>query len=260
MRMKNLSYSIRLKTGWSEFYFISLTILFCYSAIDLYGQTTDPGEILKSINLPEKDGYGSEMYAKMTDYKGEKKDITLSKVRRKEDSAYLEFLKPSGKRGDKILMTGGRLWYLKKGSGNPLPITPRMQLFGQASVGDILMIKYSEEYDPVSVSHAEYNGKKVYILDLVRKKDKNPPYDRILYTVLEKERTGVYAEYYTLSGKMVKKAVFESLYIDKYKLYFFNKVTIYDGLNKSNRTEIEYSEPEVRIMPFSEFDRNLLFK
>jgi hypothetical protein len=237
-----------------------IVALFIITVSGIIAQTPDSADLLKSLDYQEKEGYGMEMYTKMTDFKGENKETTFAKVRRKGENAYLEFIKPPNRNGDKILMVRGRFWYSKKGSSNPLPVTPRMQLFGQASVGDILMLNYAKEYEAVSVSSGEYSSKKSYILDLIRKKGENPPYDRILYTVLAKERTGVYAEYFTVSGKLLKRASFESRYIEKHSSYFFNKVIIYDGLNKNNRTEIEYTEPEIRLMPLSEFDKNLLMK
>ncbi len=235
-------------------------IVFFFSIVNVSAQDVNPVEILKSLNYSEKAGYGLELYAKMTDYQDGKEDTNLAKLRQSGDNAFLEFIKPASRRGDKILLTKGRYWYLKKGASNPLAITPRMQLIGQASVGDILMINYSKEYDPVSIKETVYQGQKSYLLDLRGKKEKNPAYDRISYTLLAKERTGVYAEYFTMSGKMLKKAEFRSKFIKKHSVFFFSKVIIYDGIKKDNRTEIEYSEPEIRKMPSSEFDRNILFK
>lgn len=82
------------------------------------------------------------------------------------------------------------------------------------------------------------------MLDLLAK-NKFVIYDRIVYYVSVSRLGPLKAEFYTVSGKLFKTAVFEMnnrLDIDGNAQAFVSKMSIQDTIEKSNYSLLQYSE------------------
>jgi hypothetical protein len=73
----------------------------------------------------------------------------------------------------------------------------------------------------------------------------------------------VKAEFYSVSGKRFKSAVFEYQNRVDFKgkqIPFVSKMTIADALNEGNVTTLEYSNIRVTKIPAAEFNADLLVR
>ena len=94
-----------------------------------------------------------------------------------------------------------------------------------------------------------------YILELTAK-HKRTTYDRIRYWVSVKGETALKAEFYSLSGKLLKTARFEygnTIEHDGKRIPFVSKMVIRDALIDSETT-MEFGTVKVSPVAASEFD------
>ena len=173
-----------------------------------------------------------------------------------------ETLSPAKYKGNKILMVSGNMWFYKPGLSRAVPISRRQKLLGEASYGDISSTNYAHDYAIEAVRSDELNEKPCWLFNLKSKAKKNS-YDRIHYWVDKEQRTGVRADYFTVSGKRIKSAIMEYQHtiIDAEKNQpFISKITIMDGIQAGSVTVMDLSEPELKKIPDYFFNVNFLRK
>jgi len=160
----------------------------------------------------------------------------------------------------KLLMIDHNMWFAKPGLRKPVPVSSRQKLIGGAAYGDIAATNYSEDYRPVSITDDMVDGEACFLFDL-KSSSKKATYDRIRYWIAKERLVGVKAEYFTVSGKILKSARFEyKNQIDQGNTPqpFISKMTIKDALIEDNITTLYFSKPKVVEVPSSTLDLNLL--
>ena len=191
--------------------------------------------------------------------KGREQQRTL-RVQARGFNSLAEFLAPPNVKGQKLLMLDRNMWFAKPGLSKPVPISPRQKLLGGAANGDIASTNYAGDYDIAKTSEDAANGEKCYLFDL-KAADNRATYDRILYWISMERLVGVKAEFYTVSGKMFKTAVFEyqnSIDIGGRRREFISKMVITNALIKDEVTTMNYGGVVIREIPDSVFNLNLL--
>ncbi|MDO8312229.1 MAG: outer membrane lipoprotein-sorting protein, partial [Sideroxyarcus sp.] len=129
-------------------------------------------------------------------------------VKAVDESSVAETQEPVRFKGSKILQVERNMWLTRPGLSKPIPISPRQRMSGQASNGDIAATNYAGDYDAQLNGSETLDGEACYVLDL-KAKHKRATYDRIRYWVSVKRVVGIKAEFYSVSGKLLKSARFE---------------------------------------------------
>ncbi|MDD4965168.1 MAG: outer membrane lipoprotein-sorting protein [Gallionella sp.] len=193
---------------------------------------------------------------KLTSRDGSKvSDEQRLEVRAVEDASVAETLEPARFKGSKLLQVGRNMWLTRVGLSKPIPISPRQRLSGEASNGDIAATNYVKDYDATLAGEGKIDGEGCYILELTAK-HKRATYDRVRYWVSVKREVGVQAEFYSLSGKLLKTARFEydnHLEYQGKRAPFVSKMTIRDALIDAETT-MNFGTIKVRTIPAAEFD------
>lgn len=193
---------------------------------------------------------------KLTSRDGSKvSDEQRLEVRAVEDASVAETLEPVRFKGSKLLQVGRNMWLTRVGLSKPIPISPRQRLSGEASNGDIAATNYVKDYDATLAGEDKIDGEGCYILELTAK-HKRATYDRVRYWVSVKREVGVQAEFYSLSGKLLKTARFEygnQLEYQGKRAPFVSKMTIRDALMDAETT-MNFGTVKVRTIPAAEFD------
>jgi hypothetical protein len=200
-----------------------------------------PG-IVWEIRLQSHDG----------DRKDEPQRILVKAV---DDSSVAETQEPIRFKGSKILQVERNMWMTRPGLSKPIPISPRQRMSGQASNGDIAATNYAGDYDAQMGGTENIDGEPCYVLDLTAK-HKRATYDKIRYWVSEKRAVGVKAEFYSVSGKLLKTARFEygnTIEHEGKRIPFISKMTIRDALIDAE-TVMEFGDVKVKKIAASEFD------
>jgi len=167
---------------------------------------------------------------------------------------------PPKVRGQILLNVDRNMWFASPSIRKPVPVSPRQRLVGGASYGDIASTNYAEDYDAAPLDDELVNGERCYVFELKANK-KDVTYDRIKYWVSKERLVGVQAEYFTVSGKKFKSAIFEyehEIIVNEHRRPFVSKIIIQDSLLEGNITTMVFSEPILGKVPDSDFDLNLL--
>ncbi len=176
-------------------------------------------------------------------------------VKATDDASVAETFEPSRFKGSKILQVGRNMWLTRPGLSKPIPISPRQRMSGQASNGDIAATNYAKDYEAQLAQEEAVEGEACYVLDL-KAKHNRATYDKIRYWVSKKRSVGVKAEFYSVSGKLLKTAHFDygnSIQYEGQHAPFVSRMTIRDALIDAE-TVMEFGTVKVQKVNAGEFD------
>ena len=176
-------------------------------------------------------------------------------VKAVDDASVAETLEPSRFKGSKLLQVGRNMWLTRPGLSKPIPISPRQRMSGQASNGDIAATNYAKEYEAQLLREENIDKESCYVLDLKAKQNR-ATYDKVRYWVSVKRSVGVKAEFYSVSGKLLKTALFDygnSIQFAGQHIPFVSRMTIHDALVDAE-TVMEFGTVKVLKVNSAEFD------
>jgi hypothetical protein len=221
-----------------------------------------PKETLTKADQARGNAEGMQWEIKITAVEDGRKSSQTIEVKTRGFNALSLTLSPARVKGRRLLMVDQNMWFVRPGLRKPVPISPRQRLIGAASNGDIASTNYAEEYEVEQMPEDVIDGDPCYLFDL-KAIDKRATYDRIKYWISKARLVGVRAEFFTVSGKMLKSATFaydNSIEIEGRRQPFISRMVITDAVNKSNVTTMTYSNAEVKKIPDSTFNLNLLLR
>jgi hypothetical protein len=162
-----------------------------------------------------------------------------------------------------VLMVDRNMWFIRSGLKKPVSISPRQKLMGDAANGDIASTNYADDYTGTLAGGETVKGEACHVLDL-KAASRSVTYDRIRYWVSTERLVGVKAEFYTLSGKLFKTAEFRYdnrvRISDGEEIPFVSELLIRDAIQKDKVTMLTYSNIQVRTVPDSTFNLNVLVR
>lgn len=177
------------------------------------------------------------------------------RVSSNNEASVAEVLEPVRSKGTKLLQVEHNMWLTRPGLSKPIPVSPRQRMSGQAANGDIAATNYAGDYEGVIDSIESIDGESCYVLDLSAR-HKRTTYDKIRYYISVKGEVGVKAEFYSLSGKLLKTARFDYGNFIEYqgrRISFISKMVIRDALIDAETT-MEFGNAKVKKIAASEFD------
>jgi outer membrane lipoprotein-sorting protein len=205
-------------------------------------------------------------------YEGIKWDISMDSVEngRKQHrklrvtakgySSLVDTLAPANVKGQKLLMRDRNMWFSKPGLSKPVPISPRQKLMGAASNGDVASTNYAADYKIISTEEGNVHGEPCCVMNL-QASNSSATYDKVKYWISKDRLLGLQTEFYTVSGKMFKKATFEyknSVTINDKQREFISKMIITSAIIKDDVTTINYGKPVLKEVSDAAFNLNLL--
>jgi outer membrane lipoprotein-sorting protein len=219
-------------------------------------------DILKKADQARGNVEGVEWEIEIQSIEGSQQQQRTIKVTARDFNSLAEFMAPAKVKGQRLLMIDRNMWFIKPGLSKAVPISPRQKLMGGAANGDIASTNYAGDYLVTLQTEDVLEGEPCYLFDL-KAVDKKATYDRIKYWISRERLVGVKAEFYTVSSKLFKTAVFKyenRISIDGQAHAFISRMTIFDALVKENITEMFYRQAVVKKVPDSLFNLNLLLK
>ncbi len=245
---------------------ITMTFITLFAGFSIYTKAAQtemsPKEILSNADRARGNIKGIEW---LIDIKSVERDRTQKrkmKIKARDYNSLAKFISPAKVKGQKILMIDRNMWFMKPGLRKPVPISPRQKLMGGAVNGDIASTNYAGDYKVVSTTNDIVNGESCYVLDL-KAKTKKVTYDRIKYWVSKKRLVGVKADFFTISGKKFKSAVFEydnNIKVNGKISSFVSRMVITDAVMKNNITTMTFHKVKVKKIPNSTFNINFLMR
>jgi hypothetical protein len=205
---------------------------------------------------------GVEWHLKITSTDPENEDLRELSVRAVDDNSLATTIYPPRFKRAMLLQVERNMWYGRPDLRKPISISPRQKMTGQAANGDIASTNYYGEYTPTVLREEKVGQEDTYVLDLAAK-NKWVTYDRIVYWVSKERLVAVQAEFYTVSGKLIKTATFEygnSIVYGGRTIPFVSRVEIRDAINKANVSVLEYSDVKIRRLTAADFHISVLSK
>lgn len=237
--------------------FIKLSLLCLFGLSQIALAAPDAQGILQASDRARGGGLpGIEWEIKLTSRDGERLgEAQRLIVKAVDESSVAETLEPARFKGSKLLQVARNMWLTRPGLSKPIPISPRQRMSGQASNGDIAATNYAGDYDARLDGSDTLDGEPCHVLDLTAR-HKRTTYDRIRYWVSVKRNVGLKAEFYSVSGKLLKTALFEydnTIEYEGRRTPFVSRMTIRDALIDAETT-MEFGAVKVKKIAPAEFD------
>lgn len=174
------------------------------------------------------------------------------------DRSVVEFLAPATEKGKLLLMLRDAMWFYMPTASRPIRISPLQRLMGQASNGDVARTSFTVDYVAKSVSDGEFEGRKAFVLDLAAK-DNDIAYSRVQLWVDKASYEPLRADFYVVSGKLIKRAIYREYGILAGRRVV-TAIVIDDLLRPGYRTTMRYSNLTPKENPERMFTKDALGK
>jgi hypothetical protein len=157
-----------------------------------------------------------------------------------------------------LLMRNRDLWAFLPNLSQPIRLPLSQRLTGQVANGDLARASFSGDYEPKLLRKEKIEGETYQVLEL-EAVDNWVTYRRVLYWVNASNFRPFKAEFYALSGRLLKTAVyqeFENLGGETRP----TRLVVEDALRHGNRSVLEYSNMVERDLPDKIFTKDYLKK
>ena len=183
----------------------------------------------------------------LTSYDGAHSDTSKFRVYGKgSDRSVVEFTAPATEKGKFLLMLRDAMWIYMPSASRPIRISPLQRLMGQASNGDVARTNFTVDYNATKVE----SENDAWVLDLAAK-DPSIAYARIRLWVDKKSGEPSHADFYVVSGKLIKRATYAE---------HGQRIEIEDLLRPGNRTVMQYANLAPHDNPDKMFTKDALGK
>lgn len=188
--------------------------------------------------------------------KNRKKETALFDAYINGENKSLVIEKEGKNRDMKILYVDEKMWVQLPASRRPIRITPMQRLMGQASNGDVAKVSFKADYRVEKIDTMSLNDLSCYRL-VLKAKRKSSTYNKIFLYVHKENYKPLKAEFFLISGKHFKTAVYSKYGLFQGKL-LLEKMTIYDELRTDHKTTFEYKLIKKKELPKRYYNKNYL--
>jgi len=192
----------------SHLQFLLTAVLLLASPPKLFA-ATEPKNILAFVDSARQPGRSAIILITVGTTNDGKTDTRKYKLLDSgKEKSIVEFLEPK-QRGQKILSTSESLWFYSPRIHKAIKVPTSQRLFGEASLGDIVQLRWLQDYEPRFDEKKEelVDARDCWRLVLEAKSDK-ASYRKIVLWVAKKDLLPIKANYFLASGKHIKTAEF----------------------------------------------------
>jgi len=163
---------------------------------------------------------------------------------------------PASERGQAILMKGRDLWVFMPSVSQPIRLSLSQRLTGQVANGDIARANFTGDYHPKLLHNDTLDGENYHVLELTGV-DRSVTYQRVLLWVNQENGQPFKAEFYSLSGRLLKTSRYENFEMILGKLRP-TQMIMEDALKQGEISILNYSGMQLRDLPDKLFTKNYL--
>lgn len=165
---------------------------------------------------------------------------------------------PASERGQILLMKARDLWLFVPNVSQPVRLSLSQRLTGVVSNGDIARANFSGDYTPKLVGSETIDGQAYHVLELTAI-DRAVTYQKVKYWVKQASSAPFKAEFYSLSGRLLKTCSYED-YKQLGGKVRPTKLTMVDALKEDTRSFMDYEDMKSRELPDKVFTKEYLKK
>ena len=172
-----------------------------------------------------------------------------------EDTIVLT-LEPASERGQALLMRGRDLWVFMPSVSQPVRLSLAQRLTGQVANGDLARANFSGDYKPALTGTDTVDGVAAQVLDLTAV-DRSVTYAKVKYWVAQNDARPIQAEFYALSGRLLKTCRYEE-FRELGGRIRPTRLVMEDALKKGEKSVLLYEAMQLRELPERMFTREYL--
>jgi outer membrane lipoprotein-sorting protein len=181
---------------------------------------------------------------------------TLKVLSKGNDNTIALTAEPASERGQMMLMKGRDLWMFLPRVSQPVRLSLAQRLTGQVANGDIARANFAADYTPTLAGTQRIGDVDLYVLDLAAV-DRKVAYQRVRYWVQQKDFRPYRAEFYSVSGRLLKTCRYED-YRSLGGRLRPARLVMTDALTKGTASTLYYSDLKLRDLPDRIFTKEYL--
>ena len=163
---------------------------------------------------------------------------------------------PASDRGQTMLMRDRDLWIFMPSVSQPIRLSLSQRLTGQVANGDIARANFSGDYTPKFLRTETIEGEEYIVLELIGV-DRSVTYHKVLFWVQKSNYWPHRAEFYSLSGRLLKTSHYQNFQLMLGQLRP-TRLVMEDALREDEVSVLDYSEMSLRDLPDKVFTKNYL--
>jgi outer membrane lipoprotein-sorting protein len=172
------------------------------------------------------------------------------------DRTIIRTLTPAADKGQALLMRDRDLWFYSPSISQPIRLSVAQKLTGQVANGDLARANFSGDYTPILVRTDTLDGELYNFLEL-KAVDRSVTYDKILYWVSKNNDRPYKAEFYTLSGRLLKICRYQN-YKETAGAMRPMRLIMEDALIDGSKSLLEYSDLRMKDFPDKIFAKDYM--
>jgi outer membrane lipoprotein-sorting protein len=228
--------------------FLSVCLVFAFCAAGARAQDVAPAEILRktdAVRSPSPN-FAFTVHLQSKTRSGQTESEFDVSVRESTKSLVL-YRKPLKQRGRALLLDGPNMWIHIPGTNRPIRISAQQQLVGAVSNADVARVVFSIDYETERIEQVRASDTPALKLSL-RAKQRTSSYQTIHLWVGERDYRPLKAEFFSLSGKLVR-----TIHYGGYKPVLGRLrptvLEIADAINPSVSATLTFSDFEIKETP-----------
>jgi outer membrane lipoprotein-sorting protein len=175
---------------------------------------------------------------------------------RDSEDTIVQTLEPAIERGQNLLMKGRELWMFMPSVSQPVRLSLSQRLTGQVANGDLARTQFAKDYEARLVGSEKIDGKDHHVLELTAT-DRGMTYPKIRYWVRASDLHPHRAEFYALSGRLLKICRFEN-YQTLGGRVRPTRLVMTDALKEGDESVLDYSNLAASSLPARVFTKEYL--
>lgn len=168
----------------------------------------------------------------------------------------IQTLEPAVERGQNLLMRGRELWVYLPTVSQPVRLSLSQRLTGQVANGDLARANLAGDYTPKLLRTENIDGHPHHVLELMAA-GRGITYPKVLYWVRADNGHPHKAEFYALSGRLLKTCRYEAFKPLGGKLRP-TRLVMTDALKAGDESVLEYSDLTSRRLPNRMFTKDYM--
>lgn len=236
----------------------TLSLFFVFSILSSgISYAISPQEILEKVDEIRAPANTFTFHLKVTVNKNDQDSKAEFFVRVKDARKSLVIFKsPPSNKGRVLLLVENNMWIYIPGTRNPLRISPQQQIMGRVSNADAARVVFSLDYSADSAAEDVLDGQKVLQMSLSAKTT-GAAYKNITLWVKNETYQPVKAEFFALSGKLLKTAYYKE-YQEVLGKQRPTVLEIHDGIRESEVSVMEYSGLRMEDTPDAYYQKTFM--
>lgn len=172
------------------------------------------------------------------------------------DRTIIRTLAPASDKGQVLLMRDRDLWIFMPSVSQPIRLAASQRLTGQVANGDLARANFTGDYTPTIIRTETIESENYLVLEL-KAVDRSVTYDKVLLWVNKTNDRPYRAEFYAVSGRLLKTCRFQN-YKEAGGAVRPTRLVMDDALVEGAKSSLEYSDLRSKDVPDRMFAKDYM--